>query len=214
VGAPGRSGPARRRLPRRVQGFTPVTSRSRCLVLLLLLWALPGLAPAGEGRSSRPRVSANGRYSVRLVQLAPGDCRLEVTSESGLRWALEQCVGSVDDLYFPSEDGERVWVLVPLPPKGSAPAQGAEGRRGTRRSTPGWAQAPVAALWGREGRLQERRLHELVDAQDLSEVRHLARHLQWLEGTMGIPGIGPRLTEAGRVEFETVGRKTRSLRFE
>jgi hypothetical protein len=41
----------------------------------------------------------------------------------------------------------------------------------------------------------------------------MSQHLKWLEGLLGVPGKGPRLTDAGRIEFETVGGKTHKLTF-
>lgn len=175
------------------------------LLLMLSLVALPVL---GQERSSRARVSANGTYSVRLVQQAPGKCTLEVSKESGPVWTLKQCVGGVDDLYFVSNDGARVWVLFPLAPKGTVKLTGKQYKK-----VPAWANTVVAEEYGREGRLQERRLMSFVSPREVSEVRELGQHLKWLEGVLGVPGKGPRLTDAGRIEFETVGNKSHQLTF-
>ncbi|HZI09173.1 MAG TPA: hypothetical protein VE153_02215 [Myxococcus sp.] len=182
--------------------------RRIALALAFMLLALPALA---EERKGRARVSANGLYSVRMVELAPGKCRLEVAKESGTVWQLEQCLGTVDDYYFVSNDGERVWVVWPLVEKG----KGAEPRsKKQRKGPPPWANVVVAARYGRDGqRQEEKRLPELVPAKHLSEVRELKHHFKWLEGTLGIPGKGPRLTDAGVVEFEPVGGTTRQLTF-
>lgn len=176
------------------------------LVLVLSLVALPAL---GQERSSRARVSANGAFSVRLVQHAPGKCTLEVSKESGPVWTLKQCVGGVDDLYFVSNDGERVWVLFPLAPKGTVKLPGKQYKK-----VPAWANTVVAEQYDRQGgRVQERRLLSFVGQRELSEVRQLGQHLKWLEGVLGVPGKGPRLTDAGRIEFETVGNKSHQLTF-
>jgi hypothetical protein len=178
----------------------------RCVLLLAWLLALPAL---GEGRSSRERVSANGIYSVRLVETAPRQCRLEVSKESGPVWSLQECVGTVDDLYFVSNDGQRVWVLKPLVEKGRTRPSGKKNRK-----VPAWANTVVAELYEHPtGKVKERRLMEFVSGQTLMEVRQLTGHLKWLEGVLGVPGAGPRLTDAGRVEFETVGGKTHQLTF-
>ena len=175
------------------------------LVLVLSLVALPAL---GQERSSRARVSANGTYSVRLVEKA-GKCTLEVSKESGPVWTLEQCVGGVDDLYFVSDDGERVWVLFPLAPKGTKKLPGKQYKK-----VPAWANTVVAEQYDRQGgRVQERRLLSFVSPREVSEVRELGQHLKWLEGMLGVPGKGPRLTESGRIEFETVGGKRHQLSF-
>jgi hypothetical protein len=44
-------------------------------------------------------------------------------------------------------------------------------------------------------------------------VRELRGHFKWLEGTLGIPGKGPRLGDDGVVEFEAVGGKKHRLTF-
>ncbi|MBZ4396592.1 hypothetical protein OWM54_24745 [Myxococcus sp. MISCRS1] len=186
--------------------------RHAALALFLCVLSLPALA---EERKGRARVSANGLYSVRMVDVGPGRCRLEVTKESGPVWQLEQCLGTVDDFYFVSNDGERVWVLWPLVEKGKArPAP--KTKKGKKpKGPPDWAtEVLVAGQYGRDGqRILERRLTDLVPAKQLSEVRHMTHHLKWLEGTLGIPGKGPRLTDAGVVEFEPVGGTTRQLNF-
>jgi hypothetical protein len=175
------------------------------VILVLLLVALP----ASAERSSRPRVSANGTFSVRLVEHAPGKCTLEVSKESGPVWTLKQCVGGVDDLYFISNDGERVWVLFPLAPKGTKKLGGKQYRK-----VPAWANTVVAVEYDRQaGRVLDKQLLDFVGQRELSEVRQLAQHLKWLEGLLGVPGKGPRLTDAGRIEFETVGGKSHQLTF-
>ena len=176
------------------------------LALMLCCVAPSALA---EERGSRARVSANGLYSVRMVDTGVGKCRLEMLKENGPLWSADVCVGTVDDLYFASNDGEKVWVLYPLVEKGKPPA--GKKKRGSGLS---WARVMVAAQFDRTGqKLQEKRLTELMTTRQLSEVRQMAHHLKWLEGTLGIPGKGPRLTDAGVVEFEPVGVKTQRLTF-
>jgi hypothetical protein len=187
--------------------------RRPALALALLLLALPALA---EERKGRARVSANGLYSVRMVEEAPGRCRLEVSKESGPVWSLPQCVGARDDFYFVSNDGERVWVLWPLVEKGKEPPPPPRKKGAKRRpkGPPAWAHVAVAAQYDSKGnRLQEKRLTELLSTRQLTEVRQLTHHFKWLEGTLGIPGKGPRLTDAGVVEFEPVGGSTHQLTF-
>jgi hypothetical protein len=175
------------------------------VVFLVLLLALP----ASAERSSRPRVSVNGSFSVRLVERAPGQCTLEVSKESGPFWTLDQCVGGVDDLYFVSNDGQRVWVMFPLAPKGTKKLAGKQFKK-----VPAWANTVVAVEYDRQGgQVQDKRLLDFVGQRELPEVRQLAQHLKWLEGVLGVPGKGPRLTDAGRIEFETVGGKSHQLIF-
>nr|QKW93712.1 hypothetical protein [Vitiosangium cumulatum] len=176
------------------------------LAVVLLLVSLP--ASAAE-RASRTRVSANGTFSVRLVEKDAGKCTLEVSKESGPVWTVQECVGGVDDLYFVSNDGARVWVLYPLAPKGTKKLPGKKYKK-----VPAWANTVVAVEYDRQGgRLQERHLLDLVAQRELNEVRLLGQHLKWLEGLLGVPGKGPRLTDSGRVEFETVGGKSHQLSF-
>ena len=179
----------------------------RSVFMGMVLLALPGLA---EERSSRSRVSANGEFTVRLVEQGAGKCALEVSQESGPVWSLPRCVGGVDDLYFVSDKGERVWVLYPLAPKGKTKLAGKQYKK-----VPAWANTLVAVEFDREGtRLQERRLLDFVQPHALSEVRQMSQHLKWLEGMVGVPGKGPRLTDAGHIEFEVVGGgKTHQLTF-
>ncbi|MCP3099659.1 hypothetical protein LZ198_12350 [Myxococcus sp. K15C18031901] len=186
--------------------------RRAALALFLMLLSLPAHA---EERKGRARVSANGLFSVRMVDLGPGQCRLEVSKESGPAWHLEQCLGTVDDIYFVSNDGERVWVLWPLVEKGKVKEVPVKKGKKKPKGPPGWAQdVLVAAQYGRDGqRILERRLTDVVAAKSLTEVRQMTHHLKWLEGTLGIPGKGPRLTDAGVVEFEPVGGETRRLMF-
>ncbi|QDE71727.1 hypothetical protein [Myxococcus xanthus] len=188
--------------------------RRAALALVLMCLSSSALA---EERKGRARVSANGLYSVRMVEAAQGQCRLEVTQESGPVWTLAQCLGTVDDLYFVSNDGERVWVVWPLVEKGKPvpePRPKKKSKVKKPKGPPAWARVVVAAQYGRDGqRLQEKRLTEWLNTRQLSEVRQLTHHFKWLEGTLGIPGKGPRLTDAGVVELEPVGVTTRQLTF-
>lgn len=179
----------------------------RSAFVLVLLLALPAL---GAERASRARVSANGAFSVRMVEKDNHQCTLEVSKESGPVWTLSRCVGGVDDLYFASNDGERVWVLYPLAPKGTRKLPGKKAKK-----LPEWSNTTVAVEYDRQGRrMQERSLLDFVAPKELPEVRQLAEHLKWMEGQLGVPGKGPRLTDDGRVEFETVGgSKTHQLKF-
>lgn len=182
----------------------------RTLVALALLVALPGLA---QERKSKTHVSANGQFSVRLVEDKPGTCRVEMLKESGPAWQFTGCVGTVDDFYFASNDGERFWLLRPLVEKGRKSAVEKQGKK--KVTVPAWANAVVAELYGRSGqKLQEKRLQDfLLGSKELGEVRQMKAHFKWLEGTLGIPGKGPRLTDEAKVEFEAVGAKTYQLSF-
>jgi hypothetical protein len=182
----------------------------RTLLTLTLLLALPGFA---QERSSKAHVSANGLFSVRLVQEAPGKCRVEMLKESGPAWTFNGCVGTVDDFYFASNDGERFWLVRPLVEKGTKSVVEKAGKKKVR--IPAWANAPVAVLYDKAGqKVQEKRLQDFLrGSRELGEVRQMSAHFKWLEGTLGIPGKGPRLTDDEKVEFEAVGAKTYRLSF-
>jgi hypothetical protein len=182
----------------------------RTLLTLALLLALPGFA---QERSSRSHVSSNGMYSVRLVEEAPGKCRVEMLKESGPSWKFEGCVGTVDDLYFASNDGEFFWMVRPLVEKGKKSTVEKRGKKQVR--VPAWANATVAVMYDRNGqKVREKRLQDfLLGSHELGEVRQMKGHFKWLEGTLGIPGKGPRLTDDDKVEFEAVGAKTHRLPF-
>lgn len=166
-----------------------------------------GAALAKEPRASTTRVSKSGRYAIRLFELDEGKCRVEVLADSAPHWQLEACVGTVDDLYFVSDDGERFWVLHTIPRKGT--------RRPKKGRYPAWTYGKVAALYDREGRaLKVKVLNHFVKSRmGLDDVRQLRKHFKWLEGVAGVPGNPPRLNAAGQVEFETVEPKTYRLDF-
>jgi hypothetical protein len=177
--------------------------------VLVLVLVLGGLPSEGASRTSRARVSANGIHTVILHEEAPGRCRLEVSTESGTGWKLEECVGGVDDLYFVSNDGQRVWVLKPLVEKGTRKLPGKQFRK-----VPAWANTVVAELYdSKGGRVEQKNLLDFVKPAELSEVRQLNKHLKWLEGLLGVPGKGPRLSDKGRIEFEVVGGTNHQLTF-
>jgi hypothetical protein len=178
------------------------------LLVAALVWGAASPALAAE-RSSRPRVGANGVHTVRLVERGAGNCMLEVATDSGVAWKLEQCVGGVDDLYFVSNDGKRVWMIKPLVEKG----QGKPPRKASKKAPPPWAKVAVGALYGPEGRVKEVFLLDFVPLRELGEVRQLSKYFKWLEGTLDVPGKTPRLTEDQHVEFESVAKKTHRLSF-
>jgi hypothetical protein len=79
---------------------------------------------------------------------------------------------------------------------------------------PAWTHAKVAWRVQSPGTVDKTLwLPGLLPAKRLSEVRQFKAHFGWLEGTLGIPGKGPRLTDAGAVEFETVEGRTHRLTF-
>ncbi|HZH04783.1 MAG TPA: hypothetical protein VEY30_13435 [Myxococcaceae bacterium] len=149
--------------------------------------------------STAPSVSANGLYSIQFERHADGTCRIAVAKESQPHWHLDRCVGGLHDLFFVSNNGERFWVLLPLPEK----VKGA------------WPRTVVAILYGRGGEvLEEKRLEALVSKPGRFNVRQLDRHFSWLQGTAQHRGAPPRVTAENRVELSTVEPKTLTLAFE
>jgi hypothetical protein len=153
---------------------------------------------AAEPKSSKAQVSSNGAFAIRLTELEKDKCQLEVLRNADVVWSLPRCVGTPDDLYFVSDDGERFWVLYTLPQK----------------STKDWWNVPVARLYERAGTVvQSRRAVDVIPSKGRSEVRQLGKHFKWLEGVLGVPGRGPRVTDKNQVELETVGTHTVRLSF-
>ncbi|MFZ5468912.1 MAG: hypothetical protein ACOZIN_05680 [Myxococcota bacterium] len=167
-------------------------------VAMTLVLAAPAAAEETVGRT---QISSDGARGIRFVHVGKGQCRIEAVSGTEVTWKLEECVGSIDDLYFISNDGERFWVLTPLPQK----PKGKKVR---------WDSAVVARLFDKEGTLlQVKSLRDLVPPKGREAVRQLKKHFKWLEGVVDVPGKGPRVAEGDQVEFETVDRRTVRLRF-
>ena len=159
-----------------------------------------------EPKSSRTRVSGNGSYGIRMVETGKDQCHVEVLKESEPLWQIDRCIGSIDDFYFVSNDGTRFWLLRATPEKPGAP-------KGKKRGLP-WYQVEVATLYDGQGNaIQSRRLMDLVPGKDRDKVRQLGKHFVWLEGVGEIPGKGPRINDAGQVEFEVAGSHTEKLNF-
>jgi hypothetical protein len=175
-------------------------------LLMLPLWALA--AP----RESTAHASSNGVWSIKLVESSPEVCRVEATRDADPAWSLERCVGTVEDLFFVSNDGVRFWVLTVLPRTPPMPKQKGLHPPPLPPGTP-FLLAVVATLFDKQGRvLQERTLKEFVTVR-YDKLRDLGTHFCWLEGVLGVPGRRPRTTEANQVEFESVEPKTYRLDF-
>lgn len=183
-------------------------SARRFLALLgLAVLGIAGPSFAREPRVSRTRVSHNGRFAVRLTEQGEGQCTLEVLKDNGTFWTLPQCVGTADDLYFVSDDGERCWVVRTLPEKPR--------HRPKKARRAAWTWAQVAAEYDRTGKtVAARRLFDLVGtAGGREEVRQFERHFKWLEGVLNVPGTPPKLNEAGKVELVTIDHRKHELKF-
>jgi len=187
--------------------------------LLVLVPFSPALAD--EQGHSRGRASSNAEYGIVMRAEAPGKCRVEVTRDAEVAWTLPHCVGTVDDLYFVSDSGERFWVLASLPksllPPASAAQPAVTKKSSARKKAPPFdAYGPVVVAWlyDRLGNLVgERHLAELLPTSGHRKLRTLDRRFVWLEGVLGVPGREPRANEQNQVEFETVEPKTWRLEY-
>lgn len=139
-----------------------------------------------------------------MVQTAKDQCRLEIVRDQVVDAHVDKCLGDVDDLYFVSNDGARVWLLRTVP-------ELPHGRHASLKTT------IVAQLFSREGSLlKSKRLGELIHRRgQLEEVRKLGKHFKWLGGVASVPGNTPHVTNDGQVELEVVGSdgKAQRLRF-
>ena len=171
------------------------------------------LAAGAEPKSSRAQVSSNGRYSVRAVEQAQGQCRLQVSQEAELTWELPRCFGTADDLFFVSNDGERVWVLRTLPelPEAASPKKKTKHPRSVADLMMG---VTVATLVDRAGQVvKARSLATFVTPTGRRNLQLLPHHFKWMEGTVGLTGKSPRSNAHNQVELEAVGPTTYRLDF-
>jgi hypothetical protein len=175
-------------------------------LLLFPVWA------QASARESSAHASSSGVWSIQFVETSPEHCRVEATRDADPAWTLERCVGTVEDLFFISNDGERFWVLRVLPRTPPAPKQ-----KGTKAKPPPpgepFVSAQVAALFDKQGNvLAERTLKDFLKRR-FDKLRDLDSHFCWLEGELGVPGRRPRITDTNQVEFETVEPRTFRLDF-
>jgi len=167
-----------------------------------LLW----LAPlwAATPKSSKSQSSATGVYSIKLNELEAGKCQVEVKEETKLAWQLDKCVGTTDDFYFVSDNGQRFWVIHAFPEK---PAS-------TKPESDAWLSVVVAVLYDPQGKaLRLIRAREVVPAGARHRVRQLDKHFLWLKGVGGIPGQMPRVNDHNEVELEPVDSRPVHLKF-
>lgn len=189
------------------------------LALLLVQTVLAGRAAAQETGQSRGRASSNAEYGIVMRIEGEGKCRIEVTRDTDVAWTLPRCLGTVDDLYFVSNSGERFWVLAALPKSLPPPPSAAvEAKKGSSKKKPPFdAHGPVtvAALYDRLGNvIAQRKLQDFLGRNAHRKLRKLDRRFVWLEGVLGIPGKEPRVNDRNQVEFETVEPRTWRLDFQ
>ncbi len=174
----------------------------RGFLIAVVLLALPVFGAPKVGKTV---VSANGLWVLKLTQYDDGRCRFEAFKDDVPSWQLDRCVATVDDLYFPSNDGKRFWVLFPFPQKPAG------------WKIPWW-KAPVAFLYESDGTLvRSRQVGDLVVGRmprSKVDQSKKSKHLKWMEGAAGVKGRPPRLLDSNEVEFETVEPKTYRLKFE
>lgn len=195
--------------------------RCETTLLLLLQLAVAARAAAEETAQSRARASSNAEYGIVMRVEGEGKCRIEVTRDTDVAWTLPRCLGTVDDVYFVSNSGERFWVLAALPkslphPPGSAPVGEAQ-KRAAKKKPPFDAYGPVevAVLYDRLGNvIAQKRLLDLLPRSADRKLRVLDRRFVWLEGVLGVPGKEPRVNDRNQVEFETVEPRTWRLDFQ
>ena len=197
------------------------TVRCETTLLLIVQAVVAARVNAEEAGQSRSRASSNAEYGIVMRVEGPGKCRIEVSRDTDVAWTLPQCVGTVDDLYFISNSGERFWVLAALPkslppPPGSTPV-GETQKRAAQKKPPfdGHGPVVVATQYDRVGNVVgQRKLGELLSKSAYTKLRKLDRRFVWLEGVLGIPGKEPRVNDRNQVEFETVEPKTLRLDFQ
>jgi len=197
------------------------TVRCETTLLLIVQAVVAARVNAEEAGQSRSRASSNAEYGIVMRVEGPGKCRIEVSRDTDVAWTLPRCVGTVDDLYFISNSGERFWVLAALPkslppPPGSTPVGEAQ-KRAAQKKPPfdGHGPVVVATQYDRVGNVVgQRKLGELLSKSAYTKLRKLDRRFVWLEGVLGIPGKEPRVNDRNQVEFETVEPKTLRLDFQ
>ena len=189
------------------------------LALLLVQTVLAGRAAAQETGQSRGRASSNAEYGIVMRIEGEGKCRIEVTRDTDVAWTLPRCLGTVDDLYFVSNSGERFWVLAALPKSLPPPPSAAvEAKKGSSKKKPPFdphGPVTVASLYDRLGNvIAQRKLQDFLGRSAHRKLRKLDRRFVWLEGVLGIPGKEPRVNDRNQVEFETVEPRTWRLDFQ
>jgi hypothetical protein len=197
------------------------TGRCETTLLLLIQAAVVAPALAEEASQSRARASSNAEYGIVMRVEGEGKCRIEATRDTDVAWTLPRCLGTVDDLYFISNSGERFWLLAALPkslPPPSGPVVTSESQKKQAKKKPPfdpYGPVEVAVLYDRLGNvLAQKKLKDFLPKNANGKVRKLDRRFVWLEGVLGVPGKEPRVNDRNQVELETVEPKTVRLDFQ
>ena len=130
--------------------------RCETTLLLIVQAVVAARATAEETGQSRGSASSNAEYGIVMRVEGERKCRVEVTRDTDVAWTLPRCLGSVDDLYFVSNSGERFWVLAALPksvPPGWRAPVGEAQKKAATKKPPFDVYGPVvvAVLYDRLG---------------------------------------------------------------
>jgi hypothetical protein len=164
--------------------------------LVLAALVLPAAAPTlAQADPLWTIASANAEITAELLPSGSG-CRLEVRRGQTLLWSLRRCVAERSDYRFVSNDGRSLLVFFTFP--------AIEADLG---------EARVGELYTR-GKLARRfTLGQFV--ADLDKLVKTRRHLYWLEGALGQPGVPPGFGRDGKqVELTTLDRRAHLVGFD
>lgn len=132
---------------------------------------------------------------VRQVARSVEDCTLSCTSNGQTAWSRPGCVAVDTDYRFVSNDCEQLVILHENPTFDGAHAEAVVGSV----VVPG---APAVPL----------RLKRFM--QSSTKLKINGRHVRWLGGVLGSPGIKPGLsTDGNGIEFETIDQVPHALTF-
>ena len=214
----GEEGSGLTRCPRRARVRI---GRCETTLLLIVQAVVAARATAEETGQSRGRASSNAEYGIVMRVEGERKCRVEVTRDTDVAWTLPRCLGSVDDLYFVSNSGERFWVLaalpksVPRPPRlgscGRGPEEGGDEETALRRLRSGGGGGALRPSGHRHRGAEDRRAPpegRLREAEEAGPALRLAR------GSARRAGQGAPVNNRNQVEFETVEPRTWRLDFQ
>lgn len=137
--------------------------------------------------------SADGTASVEQRLLSPGHCVVE--GRGGAEpWTVEECRGDAIKLHFVSADGRGLLVIDALPEKGSD-----------------WGAPMVVSLYTLGKPTAQTNAAALLE--NPGHLRKFSSRYAWLQGTGGLPGVGPHYLDAQLVEATTVNNRVLKLGF-